>query len=249
MKQFVLPVDCPEQLELTGQDYHYLVTVRRLKAGDAIAGIDAQGTRYHAVVEAVRADSLRLQVLPAGEAAPQLPAVHLYQCVPKAGKFDQVVRMAVEAGVASITPVLSERTIPRYDARDGVRKQERWQRVALEAVQQSGSERVPQVQVPRSLQSLTSDEFSDTRMIFFHQSPLAPVTLHEYCSEALPAYGICVGPEGGFAPAEVERMQAVGWLPGYLGPWVLRTEHAGMYAIAAIHTLLLEKSNWKINTE
>ena len=245
MKQFVLPSDCPTQLELSGGDFHYLHTVRRLGPGDSFAGIDADGQRYHVTIQELYGERLLVQVLPAGSAASDLPAVHLYQCIPKGGKFDQVVRMATEAGAASITPVLSERTIVRIDQADISKKCRRWERIIQEAVQQSGSLQVPRLYPPITLQGLLQRK-TEEGMLFFHQAPLAPASLHQYCSQTLAAVGICIGPEGGFSPGEVQAMQAAQWHPGYLGPWVLRTEHAGMYAIAAVHTILLERAQWNL---
>ncbi|MFW6363977.1 MAG: RsmE family RNA methyltransferase [Spirochaeta sp.] len=248
MKQFVVPVDCTDELELVGQDYHYLHNVRRLGQGDSFSGIDADGRRYHVLISELLEGSLRVQVMPVGPPAPDLPAVHLYQCVPKGGKFDQVIRMATEAGAASITPVISERTVVRFDAHNAEKKRSRWQKIVQEAVQQSGSPHIPPIGLPCSLESLLKEGSNSGGMVFFHQTPLASTSLHQYCSESHPEYRICIGPEGGFSPREVQLMQDADWHSGYLGPWVLRTEHAGMYAIAAIQTILLEKASWKIQT-
>ncbi|AFG38801.1 RsmE family RNA methyltransferase [Spirochaeta africana] len=249
MKQFMLPADCPSRLVLEGNDFHYLHHVRRLKEGDSFAGIDPAGNRYHITIERVAGESLAAAVLPAGPILTELPELQLFQCVPKGGKFDDVVRMATEAGAASITPVLSDRTIVRIGGDDAEKKRRRWQRVLQEAVQQSGAPRVPRLGTPIALKELLQQPDLPEVMLFFHQAPLAPVPLHQYCSGSPRAIGLCIGPEGGFSPGEVQAMQAARWSPGYLGPWVLRTEHAGMYALAAVQTILLERAYWNLKNE
>lgn len=246
MKQFLLPVHSDQEVRLTGEDFHYLHHVRRLTVDDSFPGIDAEGNRYHVIVRAVHREAMDVHILPAGSPDMDLPNIHLLQCIPKGGKFDQVVRMATEAGVKSITPVLSEHTVVRLDSKDKQKKHERWQRVMQEAVQQSGSRWVPEIYAPQTLSEVINNAHIDGRILFFHQTPLAPASLHEYCSGASSAFGVCVGPEGGFSNAEVQMMLNAEWWPGYLGPWVLRTEHAGLYAIAALQTILLEKAKWKI---
>ena len=248
MKQFLVPDACGTSLEIGGSDFHYLHNVRRLGTGDAFSGIDSTGNRFHLIVEEIQARSMRVQVLPAGQIKVDLPEVHLFQCMPKAGKFDQVVRMATEAGVHCIVPVFSERTQTRIDAKDVPKKMSRWQKIIQEAVQQSGSPRVPSIEPPLSLEKLLREKANRLSMMFFHQAPLASESLHEYCSEITKdeGCGICIGPEGGFSDSEVHLMQAQGWKPGYLGPFVLRTEHAGLYAVAAVQTILLEMNSWMI---
>ncbi len=243
MKQFLLPEDCPEELDLTGADFHYLRTVRRLGEGDAFAGIDPAGNMFHVAVLQVAEGKMRVQLIPAGKPKPDMPAVHLYQCLPKGGKFDQVIRMATEAGVSKITPVISQYTQVKLSQQDEKKKADRWQRVVQEAVQQSGSPHVPKICAVRNLGELVNEA---GEMLFFHQAPIATKTLHDYCSRITGEIGIVIGPEGGFSSEEVEKMTRAGWKAAYLGPWVLRTEHAGLYAIAAVQTMLLERDSWKI---
>ncbi|GAB6089354.1 RsmE family RNA methyltransferase [Spirochaeta dissipatitropha] len=249
MKQFILPDNCPERLILGDRDYHYLHNVRRLRVEDSFSGIDSQGNRYHVTVMSISGTEMEVSVQAAGKIIQDHVSLHLYQCLPKAGKFDQVIRMAVEAGASSITPLVSERTISKIDEHDVPRKMKRWERVIQESVQQSGAPGVPVLNEPVSLKDLysgTSGHSLPDRILFFHQEPLAPDSIHEYCSDSVSSYGLCIGPEGGFSQKETDAMVSIDWKPAYLGPWVLRTEHAGMYAIAAVQTIVMEKSNWKI---
>lgn len=249
MKHFILPDTCPERLILREKDYHYLHNVRRLREEDSFPGIDSQGNRYHVTVMSISGTEMEVSVQAAGEIDQDQVSLHLFQCIPKAGKFDQVIRMAVEAGISSITPVLSERTISKIEENDVPRKMKRWERIIQESVQQSGAPRVPLLHGPVCLKDLYSRNPGHTlpdRIMFFHQKPLAPGSIHEYCSDSVRSYGLCIGPEGGFSQKETDAMVSIGWKPAYLGHCVLRTEHAGLYAIAAVQTIVMEKSNWKI---
>jgi 16S rRNA (uracil1498-N3)-methyltransferase len=80
--------------------------------------------------------------------------------------------------------------------------------------------------------------------IFLHQDPLAQGTFHGYLGVGPDALALAVGPEGGFSPLEVEQLVSTRFLPALLGANVLRTETAAIFALAAVHAILLEKASW-----
>jgi len=80
--------------------------------------------------------------------------------------------------------------------------------------------------------------------IFLHQDPLAQGTFHSYLGLGPDAVALAVGPEGGFSFMEVEQLVSARFLPALLGANVLRTETAAIFALAAVHAILLEKTSW-----
>ncbi len=134
-------------LHVDGADHHYLVRVLRLRRGAVIAVADAAGRRARATVMEVAGERVRLLVdaergAPAGHAttpAAAPGAVILVQALPRGALMDRVVRQATELGVVRIVPVVAERSQGRADPAAQERRRQRWQRIARQAAQQSGS--------------------------------------------------------------------------------------------------------------
>jgi 16S rRNA (uracil1498-N3)-methyltransferase len=76
--------------------------------------------------------------------------------------------------------------------------------------------------------------------------PLAKEGFHLYLETMPKLIALAAGPEAGFAPEEEDAFTAAGFRPVSLGPTVLRTEHAALYAIAAVRTLLVERDSWTL---
>ena len=252
MKHFLLPRDYAGQAEyvLTGKDYHYLCRVRRVSVQDVFSGVDRTGRRYTLRVDQVTADSCTVAISQAAPPEPTgEPAVTLFQCLPRGTKMDLVVRQATEAGVERLIPLISRFTVAKLDTAlaEGNRV-ERWERIAREAVQQSGSTALPEIHAPVQFERIGEHWSSDSQSagLFFHQTPLEQRSLHEYLDARPTRVAIVVGPEGGLADSEIAYLQNMGFVPVYLGPRVLRTETAALYAIAAVQIVLLEKKTWQI---
>ena len=246
MKQFMLSGDASadRQRRFSGKDYHYLVDVRRMKPGDSLHALDECGNHFHLTVEDVDAGELVASIQKRAAPSTKGPRIRLYQCLPKGRKFDQIIRQATEAGVHELVPVHSEHTI-RDVAGKWNRLTQRYEAVIREAVQQSGN-----VHAPALLEPVRSDEIephgSDGVGIFFHQYPLADSHLHGYLNSDPTQVSLVVGPEGGLSDRETALLTEKGFHPAYLGPFVLRTETAAIYAIAAVQTILLERASWTL---
>jgi 16S rRNA (uracil1498-N3)-methyltransferase len=185
-----------------------------------------------------------------------LPRIVLVQGLPKGAKMDLVVRQATEAGVAAIVPLLSSRSVARSAARSATRGEEngaarlsRWERIVREAMQQSGSATRTRLFEPLSLPDLPAVLSSlgigpGQPRILLHEAPLAQSSMHGYLTEASDAIALCVGPEGGFAPDEVDFFLGEGFRPLRFAGAVLRAETAALYAVAAAQIILSERSSW-----
>lgn len=226
--------------------------------GDRFPGLDGQGRRYRLEVTSVAQGRVELAVGPdldpgvprikEAAAGRPSPRIILVQALPKGRKMDLVVRQATEAGVARILPVESRRSIARIGDEGGAAvKHNRWERIVREALQQSGSETrtvvdapIPLSDLPRSLGACSGIRIG----IYFHEQPLDGGSLHRYLSVDADQVLACVGPEGGFCEEELQFLDAQGFRPAHLGPTVLRTETAALFAVAAINVILLERPSW-----
>lgn len=257
MRQLLLPgaLAAGQQVVLTGDDYHYLATVLRLRPGARLTVLDEAGARW--TLELVDDDGhgLRARVesrattgsarepvaaIDAGGAG-GFPGVTLYQAIPKGRTFDESVRALVQAGVTRICPVVTERTVVRPGG--GSSRTERWRRIAREAVQQSGAERPVDVHEPRDLPEVTATP--QALSLVLHTEPLAQTSLHGYLGDTPNEIELVVGPEGGFSAGELDGLIERGFAPLWLGPQVLRSESAALFAAAAMRILILERDWWQ----
>ena len=249
MRHFQLPLAVCEgsACTVTGEDYHYLAHVLRVVEGDDLPVVDQTGAQYSAVVVRVGRTQIDLSIGPRNVSASARPApeIALYQAFPKGRKLEQVVRSAVQAGVTRIVPVISERTVVNPNERFESRR-DRLNRVAREAVQQSGA-RLAVVDSPVDLRSIERDRSAVSLVL--HTQPLERCSFHGYLSDDPNRIELVVGPEGGLTDEEVSWLEARGFRPVSLGPLVLRTEVAGLYAVAAIRMILLERDQWQLTID
>ncbi|MDR1576124.1 MAG: 16S rRNA (uracil(1498)-N(3))-methyltransferase [Treponema sp.] len=268
MKRFILN-EAPDKngaVRLEGDDYHYLVRVRRLAAGEYFPALLPSGEEALIQVRSVGGGTLTGSVKPddtAGGlsgAADNAPVI-LFQALPKGEKMDLIVRQAAEGALAEIVPFISEFSIPkikgdgergRHSGGAGVKKVSRWERIIKEARQQSGSPVATVVRPPESMDGLFVywEELKRQRPkilgLLFHHLPLAHLPLHTYLAGDPETVVLAVGPEGGFSPAEASRFLAAGFKAVTIGDTILRTETAALYATAAIRIVLLERNSWEI---
>ena len=255
MRHYVLPdgYDGSGHLELKADDLHYLTHVLRKRPGDRFEGTDGHGNRVSICMKSLKPGHCVLEIsgTGSGDAEPGSTTpvkVTLFQCIPKANKMDMIVRQAVEAGVDTIVPVQSDHSVPRFDHEKMRQKQQRWQRIARQAMQQSGREEAPVIEVPVVIAQMPRiwREISSPGGIclLFHEEPLSQNSLHGLLASRPSSVGICVGPEGGFSQNEVAVLLNCGLQPVYIKTNVLRTETAALYAVAAVQTVILERDHW-----
>jgi 16S rRNA (uracil1498-N3)-methyltransferase len=249
VKQFLLPrwYAGEPRLSLSGGDFRHLARARRMRDGDVLDAVDSRGALYEMRILRVSREDCEVQLSPrsaGGNAAPELRTrgvrITLLQCLPKGRKIDLIVRQATEAGVARIVLLVSEHSVARPSEEGG--KSERLRRIAREALQQSGTPVLPEIEGPRPF---TSIEAGDWGMpLLFHEKPLGDESLHALLAERPPEVSLLVGPEGGLSAAEVDRALAAGFRPVHFATGVLRVETAATYALGAVMTILQERDAW-----
>lgn len=158
--------------------------------------------------------------------------VTVCQCFPKGDKLETVVQKSVELGAVEILPVESARCISRPEGKAVEKKRARLQKVALEAAQQSGRGKVPEVLPPLPLQKALELAAARGTILFCYENGTA--SLKEALQTAGDRLFLFVGPEGGFAPEEAALAESCGAKLLTLGSRILRTETAPLAALSAI---------------
>lgn len=241
MKTFLLPEENQgNTVCLTGEDFHYLCNVRRLKKGDTLPVKDKNDIQWLAEIEEVEADRCHLILLEQiEEVKNEVVAIHLFQCLPKGKKVDLIFRQAGETGVSSIQPLTSDHSLVKINGdKEGRQKQERWQRVVREALQQSGSPVRTNVEIPSAFSELKN--LAKGVVFYLHQDKIAEPQMKKLLHQDVREVSLVIGPEGGFSSRELEWMRQWNFTPVYLGKNTLRVETAALYGIAAVKTILGE---------
>ncbi len=221
---------------IEGADARHVAGALRMTPGEALTLCDGAGTDYACTITGVERETVTLSVDSATPttAEPSL-AVTLYMGLPKGDKMELIIQKCVELGVTAIVPVATSRCIVKLDGKDAAKKQTRWQKIANEAAGQSGRGILPVVETPISWkQALARWEQENTLLCY--EGGGQPIG--RLVTPADTAVSLVVGPEGGFDPAEVEAVTAVGGRIATLGPRILRCETAPIAALA----VLMERS-------
>ena len=208
--------------------------VLRLQEGDAVTLFNGEGGEYAGNIAAIRKTgvSVSLNSYCPGERESPMD-ITLIQALVTGDKMDWVVQKAAELGVTRILPVMTRRSVLRLGGERAEKRVGHWQAVAIGACEQNGRNRVPSVG-PISSLSDALDEHSGS--IKFALQPDSAATLGSVRTPAQPL-ALLVGPEGGFSDEEIAAMHDAQCCFIRLGPRVMRTETAGIAALAAIQTL------------
>jgi 16S rRNA (uracil1498-N3)-methyltransferase len=231
----------PEKLQvgrdvtLTAGASHHLARVLRLVPGDAVRLFDGSGGEYRGVVRSSARDSVRVRSESFDPVERESALrVGLAQVISSGERMEFTVRKAVELGVAWIQPLTARRSIVRLTGERAARRVEHWQRIVISACEQCGRNRVPTVRpIVDLLHWLGDSPRTAVRLI------LEPASERSMSQIEAPAGEVTLlaGGESGFAPEDTEAAVLRGFVPVRLGPRVLRTETAGMAALAAMQAL------------
>ena len=226
-----------EDCSLSPEDARHAVTVLRLRPGQHIEAV-LDGTLWDAEIVSSDSRDVRIRLLSALPSREAQLSVTLFQGLPKADKMDLIVQKATELGACRIVPVIMNRCVSRPDRKDISRKLERWNKIAREAGKQSGRCVIPEVSSPVALQDLPRlAGLPGTNVVLWEEArgfgPLSFRSSHENLS----SLGILIGPEGGIEKEEVDLLIEAGFVSLTLGKRILRTETAGLAAIAAFMSL------------
>ena len=221
-------VDLPEPVA------RHAVRVLRLPPGAAVVLFDGRGGEYEARIERIERDRV-VAALGAWRDVERESglAVTLIQAVQAGEKMDYTVQKAVELGVSHIVPVDSRRSVTRLSGERAARRVAHWQGVAAAACEQCGRNQVPQLAPLEKLENWLARPANGTlRLILAPDAEQALVDLPPVNNVQM-----LIGAEGGLDPQEIIAAQQVGFTAVRMGPRILRTETAGLAALAAMQAL------------
>lgn len=215
-------------------DIRHMIKVMRMREGDTVDVSDSSQWEYRAEILSIDEEQVLLSILDKQKFArePEL-AVTLFQGIPKAGKMETIIQKCVELGVHSIVPVFMDRTVV-VEKGNFSKKLERWQKVSDEAVKQCKRGMIPEICPQLRFGEMTA-QLSDYDLILFPYENEDNFSIKDCLrglSEKPKTVAIVIGPEGGFSDKEAAAMDEAGAARVTLGKTILRTETAGMAALA-----------------
>lgn len=218
------------ELALEPGPSQHLARVLRMGQGDELQLFDGSGLEHRARI--VAADKRQVTVL-LQDAVPGLAEsplqIHLGIGISRGERMDMVVQKAAELGVATISPLYTERTEVRLRGEREARKQQHWRQVAVSACEQCGRSRIPPVHEPAGLDQWLKSTDGERRLVLHHRALAAHKEARTPASVSL-----LVGPEGGLSDVEIAAAESSGFTSLALGPRVLRTETAPLAALAIL---------------
>lgn len=214
------------------------VQVLRLQPGDALTLFNGHGGEFNASVTRMGRNDVQVRVGTFSAIERETArAVHLAVVMPGNERMDWLVEKATELGAASVTPLMSERSVVRLSGDRAQKKQAHWQAIAVAAAEQCGRNRVPPVHAVCALLEFVRRAPPLTDIAPVWRCLLTPRVQGETVLSAPPGaqvMQVLSGPEGGLSPAEEESALAAGFAPLNLGPRVLRAETAPLAALVRL---------------
>ncbi|MEO5811806.1 MAG: 16S rRNA (uracil(1498)-N(3))-methyltransferase [Rhodanobacter sp.] len=230
------PLSIGTEVSLLGQAAEHVARVLRLAPGDAVTLFNGDGRNYPSLVLAAKKREVSVQIeseQPANNESPL--ALTLAQGIARGEKMDWIVQKATELGVVRIVPLLTERAEVRLDAERAQKRLARWRSVAISACEQSGRACVPQIEPALALEAWLEqlDGECGLRLSLLPQAQKSIRALHF----ATPRGVLVTGPEGGLGEQDIRALRTANFSDVSLGPRILRTETAGLAALAALQAV------------
>jgi 16S rRNA (uracil1498-N3)-methyltransferase len=210
--------------------------VVRLQPGAELTLFNGDGGEYLAELAALDKKGASARILAFVERDRELPyEITLAQALPEAAKMDWIIEKAVEMGVAAIQPLAAQRCVVRLAGERAEKRQAHWQGVIVAASEQSGRNRLARLAPLDSFGGWNDQNGLHKRLLL---TPRATQSLPEWARHQPPqAAVLLVGPEGGYTEQEEDAAIARGAIALSMGARVLRTETAGIAAVAALNAL------------
>lgn len=240
MRTIRIYVDSPlapdQSLLLPAQAGEHVARVLRMAEGDPLVLFNGDGHDYQTTISALGKREVRVEVEKADPVGSESPLrLTLAQGVARGEKMDLIVQKATELGVACIAPLLTERSEVRLDPARAEKRLAHWRAVAASACEQCGRARLPAIMPAQPLQAwldgLTGD--GALRLALLPEGDRSLQSLAPQAAGGL----LVVGPEGGLGERDVSALRTAGFIGLALGPRILRTETAGLAALAALQAL------------
>jgi 16S rRNA (uracil1498-N3)-methyltransferase len=225
------------EIVVEGAEAKHIVSVSRTRAGEALTVSNGRGLVVDGTVTSAEPSRVVARVDAVTRVEPQRPRLVLVQALAKGDRDELAVQASVELGVDEVVPWQASRSVSRWQGDKAVKGVQRWRTIVREATKQSMRAWLPEVAAPATTAEL-GHRAQASRMLVLE--PGAPARLSDIRIDSGDDRDlvVVVGPEGGIAPDETERLVEAGAEAVRLGSSVLRTSSAGPAALAVLNVAL-----------
>ncbi|OIQ02422.1 MAG: 16S rRNA (uracil(1498)-N(3))-methyltransferase [Zetaproteobacteria bacterium CG06_land_8_20_14_3_00_59_53] len=224
-----------QEVVIPADQAHYLRHVMRLNSGDMLTIFNGLGGESLASISGLAKTYASCRIESCDAVNRELPfGVHIIQCANKSEKIETVLQKCTELGAAGFQIAASERSQFRLPEAKREARLERWQKIIIEAAEQSGRTAIPSLAYRNSL----ADVQWQPQAFALH--PVAALPFSAVRGDIASAAGIslAIGPEGGFSERDLQLLRAAGCRTLSFGPRIMRTETAAPALLAGIAAVL-----------
>ncbi|WP_105900847.1 16S rRNA (uracil(1498)-N(3))-methyltransferase [Vibrio gangliei] len=218
-------------LSLSDDAAGHVGRVLRMTTGQDVLLFDGSGAEFPATINEVSKKNVTVEVKERIERSIESSLnLHLGQVISRGDKMEFTIQKAVELGVNTITPLISERCGVKLNAERFEKKLQQWQKIVIAACEQCGRNVVPEVRPLMQLEQWCAEDYDGLKLNLHPRAKYSINTLPEPVNKVR----LLIGPEGGLSDEEIQMTEQYQFEETLLGPRVLRTETAGLAAITAL---------------
>jgi len=231
LRRFIIPSQILDDntVTITGDLYHHIAHVLRLKKGARILLADGNGRELEGKISQLDGQKIIFTTEEIIETPPteNKLRITLFQGLPKGDKLDLILQKCTELGVAEIVPFVAARSVARVQAGRIQEKLERWRRIVNEASRQSNRTTVPDISFAGDLRELLQQAKHPLKLLLWEEEQAGTLKKLLDGAPSPKSIAVLVGPEGGLSSEEAARAMNCGFISVSLGRRIVRTETAG----------------------
>ena len=236
MHRFFVRENFANEMNIVGSDAHHIANVLRMQAGEELQIVSLDQVSALMTITEVKTEGIKLslkEILPG--ANEPLCKIHLVQGLPKSDKMEFIIQKAVELGAVEIVPTAMNNSVVKLNGDKAAKKVERWQKIAEAAAKQSKREIIPAVAPIQNFKTmLESTKNIPLKIVAYEVEDKKGLKQILEANKDKQEIALLIGSEGGIDKDELAMALAAGWQAVSLGKRILRTETAGLTAMAAI---------------
>lgn len=242
MQRYFIPRDNwnGNQIQVRGDDAHHIARVMRYKTGDKIICNHPDGLAAICTVKTIGQNVVYVAKEEWLKETVELPIhVTIAQGLPKGDKLELVLQKGTELGAHAFIPFQADRSVVVWDKKKKDKKMQRLKKIVKEASEQSHRNKIPVIKEMMSVSELVQEGITyDVKLFAYEEEAKVPYFQSFGAAVNKLKEGqhvlVCIGPEGGFSEKEVQQLKDNNFHSVRLGPRILRTETAALYALASI---------------
>ncbi|MBS4176285.1 16S rRNA (uracil(1498)-N(3))-methyltransferase [Lederbergia citrea] len=229
-----------KSVRISGDDFHHIARVMRMNEGDLIWVVYKDAKTASAKITHISDSYVEAEITDLEKQDKELPVhIAIASGLPKGDKLEWIIQKGTELGASEFVPFIAGRSIVKWDDKKAPKKLERWNKIAKEAAEQSHRQVLPPVHSPISFNELIDLSRKFDRKIVAYEEEAKSGEQKNFVKELNFAKQedkilLVFGPEGGLTSKEASELSAQGFELCGLGPRILRTETAPLYALSAI---------------